>query len=195
MALFVVLVAAALALAGSGFAGVFNSAGPTPARHPTTVSLKGDTAQAAFAYLLATSTDANRLARRGVGDACLTQAPGSLGRQKAAAQLSEAAAMSRSVVVLATSVRARLLAMPGGGPLVALLERAADDSVAADVGFESWVRDLQATGCYSAPTNDIHYGQAQQAAVAAAGAQRQLTALRATLAAGQKAVELPQSAS
>jgi hypothetical protein len=186
MVLFVLLVALALALAGTGFAGVFNGAAPPSARHPKTVSLKGDTAQGAFSYLLATSADARRLARSAVGEACLTQAPGSFGRQRAAAQLSEAAAMSRSVVALAASVRDRLLAMPGGGALVALLDRVAEDSVRADVGYKSWVNDLQATGCYSAPTNDIHYGQAQKASAAGAVAQRQLTALRARLAAGQK---------
>jgi hypothetical protein len=184
--LFVLLVALALALAGTGFAGAFNSAAPTSPRPPKTVSLKGDTARAAFSYLLTTSADANRLARSAVGEACLTQAPGSLGRQRAAAQLSKAAAMSRSVVALAASVRDRLVAMPGGGALVALLDRVAEDSVAADIGYKSWVKDLQATGCYSAPTNDLHYLQAQKAAAAGVRAQRQLTALRARLAAGQK---------
>jgi hypothetical protein len=186
MVLFVLLVALALALAGTGFAGMFNSAPPTSARHPKTVSLKGDTARAAFSYLLATSADANRLVRSAVGEACLTQAPGSPGRQRVSAQLSKAAAMSRSVVSLAASVRVRLLAMPGGEALVALLDGAAEDSVAADIGYKSWVKDLQATGCYSAPTNDLHYIQAQKASAAGVLAQRQLTALRASLAAGQK---------
>ncbi|HXW81815.1 MAG TPA: hypothetical protein VEJ84_20085, partial [Acidimicrobiales bacterium] len=55
--------------------------------------------------------------------------------------------------------------------------RAATASLQAEQGYTAWVDDLQATGCYCAPTNDVHYLGAQAAQAMAASAQGQLAAM------------------
>jgi hypothetical protein len=54
--------------------------------------------------------------------------------------------------------------------------QATDASVQADAGYRAWLEDLQATGCYSAPTNDVHYRAATAASLVAGQAEEELAA-------------------
>jgi hypothetical protein len=68
----------------------------------------------------------------------------------------------------------------------ALLERDLGDVAhawaLADQSYGSWLADLQATGCYGAPTNDAHYVAAGRESAAAAPAKAQLAATWARVA-------------
>jgi len=176
MALFVGLVALALVVAGLSFVIGGPHLKPAPGPEPLPVLLKGDSPEAAFTYLMAANTAADRVASTAVSHACVAQAPESPSRQAAGAQLYQAAATSRSVAAFVRADQVRLAAMPEGQVLVGLLGRVAQASVSADVSFESWIQDLQATGCYSAPTNDLHYIAALRASARGAVLHADLTA-------------------
>ena len=51
---------------------------------------------------------------------------------------------------------------------MAELGQATAASLKVDEDYAAWLVDLQATGCFSAPTNDLHYVAATEAAPAAA---------------------------
>ena len=59
----------------------------------------------------------------------------------------------------------------------------------AAAAYGDWLEDLQATGCYSAPTNDIHYREAT-AAARTAGAGRLGPQLRENPPAGTLAASM-----
>jgi hypothetical protein len=54
--------------------------------------------------------------------------------------------------------------------------------LSADQGYEAWLEDLQATGCYGAPTNDIHYHAATAASMAASVAKQRVVLIWAGVA-------------
>ncbi len=58
--------------------------------------------------------------------------------------------------------------------MVSDLNAATLAELTVDQDDQGWLQDLQATGCYSAPTNDIHYRAAGLDAPAAAGADTRL---------------------
>jgi len=148
-----------------------------PAQPPTAASLERLPPREAFAYLVGTTSDARRLTRATVGQACREQPPAAVARQALSGDLSRATTMSESVVALLRADRRRLLALSHGRALVSLVREVAGWSVTADAGYQAWLQDLQATGCYSAPTNDLHYLQAQQAAAREGVAARELSAI------------------
>jgi cysteine synthase len=89
--------------------------------------------------------------------------------------------MDRSVLSLLAANGARLTTVPEGTALVSLLRQVARASAAADASYAAWVKDLEATGCYSAPTNDLYYQRATHESVTAATALKRVDALWATV--------------
>jgi hypothetical protein len=68
----------------------------------------------------------------------------------------------RSAVAERQSVLAQLGRLRGGdiSSLAPDLSRATTDSIAADQDYLTWLDDLQSTGCYSNPDNDLAYQEA-----------------------------------
>ncbi len=170
-----VLVGSLLALAG--VAGVIvwrvGEANVSPPR--TTVTVPGKPSpEALFESLLATSATAHQLAQTAVDGPCRTAAPQSAARAGLLAQIAEADTLHRYVLQGVQADQAALARMPAGRALAVDLQRATDASVRADAAYRAWLEDLQATGCYSAPANDLHYRAATAASVAAGRAKEQL---------------------
>jgi hypothetical protein len=132
------------------------------------------TPQATFEGFLAESAQAHQLLAAAVGAACQAAPPATTTRQDLIGKVSRAIEMRRSVLNGIASDRQRLLAMNGGPSLVSDLDDATGASLAADQGYEAWLEDLQATGCYGAPTNDIHYLAATAASLAASVAKERV---------------------
>ncbi|MGP8209388.1 MAG: hypothetical protein ACLQVK_25570 [Acidimicrobiales bacterium] len=135
-----------------------------------------------FDKLLATSAAAQLLAQAAVDGACGTTPPQSTARGRLEAQVGQADALRRHVLQGVRADQAALTSMPAGRELSADLVRATDASVQADAGYRAWLEDLQATGCYSAPTNDVHYQAATAASLVARQAQERLAAGWAVIA-------------
>lgn len=152
-----------------------------PLRPPVTSPLK-PSSEELFENLLGVSATAQTLVRTVVDGACRTAAPHSGARAGLVAQIGRADALRRYVLTDVDEQQAALLKMPGGRALSADLLRATGASIRADAAYAAWLGDLQATGCYSAPTNDIHYRAAAQASVAADHAKVQLAAGWASVA-------------
>jgi hypothetical protein len=152
-----------------------------PLRPPVTSPLK-PSSEELFENLLGVSATAQILVRTAVDGACRTAAPLSGARAGLVAQIGRADALRRYVLADVDDQQAALLKMPGGRALSADLLRATGASIRADAAYAAWLGDLQATGCYSAPTNDIHYRAAAQASVAADHAKVQLAAGWASVA-------------
>lgn len=140
----------------------------------TTTPPAGGAPQVFFEGLLASTAGAQRRAATALSTACRVAAPGVGPRQSGATQLSNAEATDRSVLVSLGARRGFLAALPGGAALAADLGQLAGESAQADADYRAWLLDLEATGCYGAPTNDIHYLEASQASLAASAAQRHL---------------------
>jgi hypothetical protein len=83
--------------------------------------------------------------------------------------------MLRSVLDRLSADESMLRALPSASGLVTDLRRATGARLQADTDYGSWLHDLQSTGCYSAPTNDIHYLEAQTATAAGDAAEHDLT--------------------
>ena len=140
------------------------------------------TPQAAFEGLLAESAQAHQLVSAAVSDACQPAPPSTPPRQGLIVQVGRAVELRRSVLAGIASDRQRLLKMNGGPSLVGDLDYASGASLSADQGYEAWLEDLQATGCYGAPTNDIHYRAATEASLAASVAKERVVDIWAGVA-------------
>ena len=140
------------------------------------------TAQVTFEGFLAESAQAHQLLAVAVSDACRPAAPAAATRQGLIAQVSRAVELRRSVLDGLASDRQRLLAINGGPSLVRDLDDATSASLSADQAYEAWLRDLQATGCYGAPTNDIHYRAASAGSLAASVAKERVVGIWAGVA-------------
>ncbi|HUC14254.1 MAG TPA: hypothetical protein VMS00_07355 [Acidimicrobiales bacterium] len=174
----VVLLFAALTLVAAAVVAALVLGGASPRRATGGAS----TPQAAFEGLLAKSAQAHQLASAAVNDACRPTAPATPTRQGLITQVSRAAGLRRSVLAGIVSDRQQLLKMNGGLPLVGDLDDATGASLLADQGYEAWLEDLQATGCYGAPTNDIHYRAASEASLAASVAKDRVVGIWAGVA-------------
>jgi hypothetical protein len=173
-----VLMLAALALAAAVAVGVLALGGGS--RH--TRAVRTPTPQATFDGFLVESAQAHQLLAAAVSDACKPAPPATTTRQDLIGQVSRAVEMRRSVLNGIASHRRQLLAMNGGPSLVSDLDDATRASLSADQGYEAWLEDLQATGCYGAPTNDIHYHAATAASLAASVAKQRVVLIWAGVA-------------
>jgi hypothetical protein len=79
-------------------------------------------------------------------------------------QINEAENAYQSVLALLGADRVALATMPKGRPLMGDLSEVVQLSEDADTAYAGWLRDLEATGCYSAPRNDLHYEEAEKLA-------------------------------
>ncbi len=138
--------------------------------------------QTAFEGFLAESAEAHQLVSAAVSAACQPAPPSTPTRQGLIVQVGRAVELRRSVLVDVASDRQQLLKMTGGPSLVGDLDDASGASLLADQGYEAWLEDLQATGCYGAPTNDIHYRAAIQASLAASVAKERVVGIWAGVA-------------
>jgi len=132
--------------------------------------------QAAFEGFLRESAQSQQLVSAAVSNACQPASPATATRRELIAQVSRAVELRRSVLDGIASHRQRLLAMSGGPSLVRDLDDASGASLSADQEYEAWLEDLQATGCYGAPNNDIHYRAADMASLAASIAKERVVA-------------------
>ena len=138
--------------------------------------------EAAFARLLATSASAHDLVAAAVAGSCGNGAPGSASRQTLIGELNRAIGLRVSVLDGTRVDRLSISAIPDGRLLMAELGQATAASLKVDEDYAAWLVDLQATGCFSAPTNDLHYVAATEAALAAARADQSLAGNWAPLA-------------
>jgi hypothetical protein len=172
-----VLVGGLLALAGTAVVIVWRveQVRAPKARAPVTAPAK-PSPEELFGSLLGTSATAHKLVQTAVDGPCGTATPQSQARAGLVAQIGRADALHRYVLAGMQADQAALLKMPAGRALSIDLVRATDASIQADTAYAAWLDDLQVTGCYSAPTNDIHYRAATEASLAAGRAKAQLAA-------------------
>lgn len=143
-------------------------------RAPRQKSVRSLAPRAAFELFLSDSAQAHQLLTAALSSACQPAAPASTARQALIAEVNRAVDLRRSVLSGIAADRRRLLAMDGGQSLVPDLSAATEMSLSADEGYEGWLEDLQATGCYGAPTNDLHYRAASESSLAATAAKHRL---------------------
>ena len=123
---------------------------------------------------MASNSSAQELAASAVAHSCEDAAPGAALRGGLLGDLSRAIVLRESVLRALDADRRRLLAIPDGAQLVTDLGAATMADLIVDQDYQGWLQDLQATGCYGAPTNDIHYRAAGPDSSAAAGANQRL---------------------
>ena len=134
-------------------------------------------AEALFEQMMASNARAARLAATAVARSCQEAAPGTPSRAVSLADLARVVTLRQSVLNTLGTNQSELLAMPDGELLVTDLSQATNAELTVDKDQRGWLQDLQATGCYSAPTNDIDYRAASVAVPAAVEAgQRLVTA-------------------
>jgi hypothetical protein len=138
--------------------------------------------QATFAMLLATSANAHDLVVDAVNGPCQASAPASASRQTLIGKLNRAIELQVSVLDRTQMDKVAMAAMPEGTLLMTELAQATDASLKVDEDYGAWLVDLQATGCFSAPTNNLYYLAATEALPAAARADRSLASTWAPLA-------------
>jgi hypothetical protein len=143
-------------------------------------------AEALFGRMMATNTAAEELAATAVASSCQVAAPGVAARAALLGDLNRAVALRSSVLRALAADRDDLLTMPDGELLVSDLSEATKAALAVDEDDQGWLQDLQATGCYSAPANDIHFREAASATRVATGAGQLLTAAWAEVGSGMK---------
>jgi hypothetical protein len=124
-------------------------------------------AAAVFAGLLRQSDSAHKLVDEAVGAACAVVAPDQPARAADLASLAQAVALRTSVLAQLSSQQDQAAHLPDGDQLFNRLRAVSVASLAADRAYQSWLDDLQATGCYSAPTNNLDYAAAIRAATVA----------------------------
>jgi hypothetical protein len=117
---------------------------------------------------LGTSATARGLVQNAVDGACRTTAPQSRARAELVAETGHAGAIYRQVLAAARADQELFTKVRGGAGLSADLVGATAAAARAAAAYGDWLEDLQATGCYSAPTNDLHYREATAAALTAA---------------------------
>jgi len=127
-----------------------------------------------FEQLMATSATAQGLTATAVARSCTDAAPGAMMRGELLVDLSRAIGLRQSVLSSLEADRTELLGIPNGALLVNDLNAATVAELTVDQDDQGWLEDLQATGCYSAPTNDIHYRAAGLDGPVAAGADMRL---------------------
>ena len=130
--------------------------------------------EANFAKLLATTASAHDLVVAAVVGSCQSDAPAAASRQSLIGKLNRAIELRVSVLNGTQMDRLAISAMPEGPLLMTELDQATDASLAVDEDYAAWLVDLQATGCFSAPTNDLHYLAATEASPAATRANESL---------------------
>jgi hypothetical protein len=138
--------------------------------------------EATFARLLATSASAHDLVAAAVAGSCGNGTPGSASRQTLIGELNRAIGLRVSVLDGTRVDKLSISAIPDGRLLMVELSQATAASLKVDEDYAAWLVDLQATGCFSAPTNDLHYMAATEAAPAAARADQSLAGNWAPLA-------------
>jgi hypothetical protein len=138
-------------------------------------------AVATFASLLSSSARAGRWTSGAVAGACQLRAPGTKDRQALVVQVGGAIRLYQSVLARARANSAAS-SLPGGQALGALLVMADTRALSASQDFQAWLVDLQATGCYGGPTNDLHYQQAVAASRLAREASQRLASAWAPVA-------------
>jgi hypothetical protein len=164
--LLVIAVIGALASAGVVVGGGLSLRGPHSPRLSTTEVL--------FERLVGADTSAQGLVATATARACEEAPPGTSVRAALLGDLDRAVVLRQSVLRELGADRAERPTMPDGPALMNDLERATADGLTVDEEDQGWLQDLQATGCYGAPTNDIHYRAAALAAPAAAAAEQRL---------------------
>ncbi len=170
-----VLAGALCALAGVALVIVWRVGQDNVARSsPPASSAPKSSLQERFDRLLGTEARATVLVRGAVDQACRPAAPQSRARALLVAQVGRAGDLYRQVLREVTADHVALSAMAGGGARSSALARAAEASAQAAGDYGAWLDDLQATGCYSAPTNDVHYRQAAAASRPAGRAEQPL---------------------
>lgn len=165
--LLAVVAVLALVTAGLVLAGVTNGSRTTARLSAAEVTFKG---------LMARDVAAQKLAEGAVAHPCRPASPASAARARSLGHLGRAVSLRQSVLRGIGADKGQLLGMPDGGRLVADLTKAARTGLAVDQDDQGWLRDLQATGCYSAPTNDIHFRAAALAGPAATRAAERVAA-------------------
>lgn len=138
------------------------------------------TPSADLSSMLSSLSGADRLTRLAVDAACAATSPGP--RQPAVSDLDQAEASDRAVLSSLDAGRARLATWPAATPLLGPIAQVARASLAVEGDYQAWVSDLEATGCFSAPRNDLNYEQAQIAASSQSAAAGQLARVWAPLA-------------
>ena len=126
--------------------------------------------------MLSSLSSADRLTRQAVNIACAGPASPGL-RQPAVSDLDQAEASDRAVLSSLEAGRARLSTWPAATPLLGPIARVARASLAVEGDYQAWVSDLEATGCFSAPRNDLNYERAQLATSSQSSATGQLARL------------------
>lgn len=144
-----------------------------PPRTPST-SPPGHSPEQVLESLLATGATAQAVVQNAIDGACRTTTPQSSARAELIAEIGRAGAIYRQVLAGAQADQELLSKMPGGPGLSTDLLGATGASARAATAYGDWLEDLQATGCYSAPTNDLHYREATAAALTAARLEAQL---------------------
>ena len=144
-----------------------------PPRAPST-SLPRRSPERAFESLLAAGTTAQALVQTAISGACRPATPQSTARAALIAEIGHAGAIYRQVVAGARADQALFSEMAGGPGLSTDLVEATSASARAAAAYGDWLEDLQATGCYSAPKNDLHYQEATAAALVASHAEARL---------------------
>ena len=92
-----------------------------------------------------------------MAQSCQEATPGGTVRSALLGDLIRAIALRQAVLRTLEADRLQLLAMPEGALLATDLGAATTAELEMDQDYQGWLQDLQATGCYSAPTNDVHY--------------------------------------
>ena len=156
-------------------------------------SLGTSTGEALFEQLMASNSSAEELVATAVARSCAEAAPGIPLRRGLLGDLSRAISLRQSVLRALAADRVQLLAMADGAQLVSDLSAATMADLAVDQDYQAWLQDLQATGCYSAPTNDIHYRTAGRDSSAAAGTDERLA--QAWTVSGPASPPIPEPAS
>ena len=170
-----VLVGALCALAGVAVVVVWRVGQDNVARsRPPVSSPAASSPRQRLDKLLSANAAAGTVVEGAVERACRPPTPGSGARALLVAELRHAGGLYDQVLLDVKAEQVALAKMPAGRALSAELVRATEASVQAARAYGAWLEDLQATGCYSAPTNDIHYRAAAAASLAAGRAERQL---------------------
>ncbi len=173
-----VLVTAVVVAAILGAAALVNSASEQHRAPPGRLA----SGEAVFESLLATSANAHHLVESVLAASCAEDAPAAARRSALIDQVDRAIDLQGSVLDGLQANRPALTTMPDGPLLITELDAATDASLTVDRDYEAWLVDLQATGCYSAPTNDIHYRAAMRASPAETGADQRLAGVWAHVA-------------
>jgi len=150
-------------------------AGPQPpAGAPALGALESMAPPEAARVLVAATNSAQAVVRAAVGQACSSQPPASPPRQALVVGVGQALSTERAVFSLVRQDAAELSSLPRGPLFVSQLERLSAQASAAAGSYRAWLEDLQVTGCYSAPTNNLDYVVARREEAGLAGLAGQL---------------------